>query len=1547
MSCRHEYLAQVSFELRALWAGLSPTDTDIITSQLLASIPERALADRQPSEMAQALASLLDLLYEREPGHSKVHVHSPLSTADGAWTVVEVVNDDMPFLVDSIVAELTAYGLSIRCFAHPVIHVRRLAGKLVGLFQDAQSGHGARESVMYIEVEGSLDGQACREVTARLQLTLADVRHAATDWPQMSANARELALRMCATGGTAPDREEGGSLLAWLAEGNFSFLGFCSFKANEGGGWMVDPVVSAGICRETGVDRISRSDILIGSNGKECASVFKVRLADDEERPLLLDAVTVRHRNASREVIAIDVFLGLFTSAGLSFPPTAVPVLRKKVAEIVRQSGFRPDSHNLRTLHRVLDTYPREELFRQSVNEVTEVAMRIVAVQKTPSVVTFAGLANNDRLASVVAYVPRDRCDATFRQAARKVLEDSFGGRIGWQSIHLSDFPLARLHFIVNGRRLAGPEQDELERILKALSQTWEERLVEALRDRPRLAMRYGYAFPAAYRQVQDIATAMGDIDCIEAQKGPERFTLVVSSANPLHITLRAYARGTPILLSRILSILNGFGLDVVVNMPYQLAHRANEPEVWIDVLTARVACPTSHEGFDFRNLERAIEKVWAGEAENDQLNRLVISTGLTWREVSLLRAYGRYLRQTSSIGPQSFERVLASHAGPTRALVHLFHGLLDPAVASDEAASSARQEFLRRLELEVPGAEEDRIFRCLEYLVMATLRTNFYQFDIAGERKDRIALKLDCQAIDWLAQPRPWVEVFIYSPRVEAVHLRGGAVARGGIRWSDRHDDFRTEILGLLKAQMVKNAVIVPDGAKGGFIVKDRKAGVPLQEQAVECYQTMIRGLLDITDNLVEGVCTHPAEVVCRDGEDPYLVVAADKGTATFSDIANNIARTEYRFWLDDAFASGGSCGYDHKKMGITARGAWESVRHHFSELGRDADQEQLTVVGVGDMSGDVFGNGMLLSPHLRLVAAFDHRHIFLDPNPDPQGSFEERRRIFALARSSWDDYRSGVLSPGGAIVPRDAKSIEVSSQVASRLGLTSRQTTPNALIQAILRADVDLLWFGGIGTYVKASKQGHVDANDRVNDPIRIDANTLRAKVVAEGANLAITQAARVEYALGGGRINTDAIDNSAGVDTSDHEVNIKILLSGQSEEELGPTERARMLSEMTEEVAQLVLRNNRLQNIALAMDKMRSEKDIAPFIRTIALLERAGGLNRELEGLPTDQELHQRAERGGGLTRPELAVVMAYSKNWVARTILANGHIHSSTGARYVADYFPPRLGNPDMASRHRLSREIDATLLANCVINHAGMTFLSDVIDQTSATVEDALATYMSVREIFGFSPLWNRVEDPQGRMPASDHTAATRIQAVLQRLCVDLLATPFPSGDVAPLTEAAAYVGSVSAFDHIGRLEAMWIVPDMARLQVETRCDPQASFQILAAVDGALNLRDFRHTMSAGAVTGDPNYRQACAMQWERLEFARRRIAATLLAHRPTACETAIREMIPFGLDDIIRLDAVLSLAAAGKAGKLETLVVAAGLVGAVADAITPSSLKAA
>jgi glutamate dehydrogenase len=1278
----------------------------------------------------------------------------------------------MPFLVDSIGIVFSQMNIGVHLIVHPLLGVRRDArGGLRGVGTDPR---GARlESWQMLEIDRPRDEAEARALLRRLHVALDDVRKAVADFPRMLERVRTVANELDRARLPVPQSHasEARALLTWMHDGHFVFLGYRYYRLKRGrarDALVRDTDSGLGILRAGRSRKPAAPIVLTGPLRRqarlpELLVLTKANAASTVHRSSYLDYVGVKTFDNAGQVTGEHRFLGLWTSSAYHKPPSEIPLLRRKLEAIIQHFGLPAQSHDAKSVVNVVETFPRDELFQTPVNELIPSVRGIVNLYERRRVRLFARRDSYERFYSCLVFVPRDRYNTEVRERIERIVRERFGGTHVETQVQISDSTLARLHVLVRTPQGAPPVEhiDRIEAEIAAAAMTWEDRLQQALisrgveREAIDLAARYAKSFPPAYRADVEPAQALEDIADLEAlAANPSLLQLNLrartnDSRGRLH--LRILQVGDPISISDILPMLENFGLRVVAEHPYSIA--AGERGVWIQDFELETR---DLKRADIATLEplfkEAFLAAWRGEIENDGFNRLLLAAGLSAREIVVLRAYCRYLLQTGIPFSQLYmERVLVAQAPIARSLVKLFQTQFALHVSAREAAAERTAKGILGALDRVASLDEDRILRAYLSVIRATLRTNYYQTtEPGGGAKSWVSFKLDPHSIPELPLPRPKFEIFVYSPRVEGVHLRMAYVARGGLRWSDRREDFRTEVLGLMKAQNVKNTVIVPAGAKGGFYPKRLPAGgsrEEIQKEGIASYQTFIRGLLDVTDNIVDGKTVAAKDVVRRDGDDPYLVVAADKGTATFSDIANAIS-IEYGHWLGDAFASGGSAGYDHKGMGITARGAWECVKRHFREIGVDIQTQDFTCAGVGDMSGDVFGNGMLLSKHTRLVAAFDHRHIFIDPNPDAAASYRERMRMFGLPRSSWDDYSRKLISRGGGVWSRSLKSIPLSVEARKLLALDVEMAPPVEIMRAILRMRVDLLWNGGIGTYVKAHDESHGEVRDRANDAIRADGRELRAKVIGEGGNLGCTQRGRVEYAQAGGRINTDFIDNSAGVNTSDVEVNIKILLADVARRgRLTRAARNKLLASMTNEVGEIVLHNNYLQSQALSVLEQRAPERLTEYQSLIRALERGGHLNRAIEFLPGDDEFLERRKQRLGLTRPELAVVLAYSKIWLSNHLLDSDLPDDPYFASEVQRYFPGpmRKRYAREIPHHRLRREIVTTQTTNSLVNRMGPVFVTRAQEETEAAPAAIARAYSIAREIYAMRALWFEIE----------------------------------------------------------------------------------------------------------------------------------------------------------------------------------------------------------
>jgi glutamate dehydrogenase len=1367
-------------------------------------VPVEDMEGRPPDIMAQAAISHLDFGAVRKKGQPLLRVFNPTEKKNGydsIFTIVEMINDDMPFLVDSVSAAITRHGLAIHVTVHPVLSVRRDSkGRMQEIVRKPNGGHN--ESFIRFNIDKETDRQVLNVLEHEIYRVLGDVRTAVADWPKMRGRMYE-AITALQNGPSQADielKDETEALLKWLVDDHFTFLGYREYKLHTRKDKIyLRPVDGSGLGILRSDDRGIRAVELTKemrryTRSKEGLVITKANSRSTIHRHSYLDYIGIKIYDVDGNAVGEKRFLGLFTSVAYSESPRNIPFLRLKIQRVIERSKIDPSGHRGKSLMHILDSFPRDELFQSSIQDLVRTTTGILNLQDRQRVRFFLRRDTFRRFYSCIVYIPREKYSTAIRRRVELILMEAFSGTSVDSSVQIGDSPLARVHLIVRTAPGDRPRISirEIEQVIADTAVSWRDKLRMELTDKfdqdvgLALFRKYGESFPVAYEE--DIPP---DIACLDVKRidrmieeDESRLFLLYHPAESRHKHLRfkTFQRDHTLYLSTALPILEDMGTDVHSERPYCMSVKG-VGDFWIQDFSLHF------EGVaDLDIAEAAVRfqdcfrNVLAGNAENDGFNRLVLMAGLDWRQTALIRCYAKYLTQLGIPFSQNYmEDVLAAHPDLARNLVAQFEIQFDPSIKSrkrKQDLSGLRKTITRG----VAGArnlDEDRILSAFSGAVSATLRTNYYQTSESGDHKPCISIKLDSRSLPEVPLPRPKFEIFVFSPKVEGVHLRGGDIARGGIRWSDRREDFRTEILGLMKAQVVKNTVIVPTGAKGGFVPKHLPEGdrETVMAEVISCYKTFICGLLDITDNIVEGKIVPPERVVRRDSDDPYLVVAADKGTATFSDIANGLS-ADYKFWLDDAFASGGSAGYDHKKMGITARGAWEAVRRHFREQGVNVQTDSITVVGIGDMSGDVFGNGMLLSKKIKLVAAFNHESIFIDPQPDTAGSFRERKRLFKLPRSRWSDYDEKMISKGGGIYSRQAKNIKLSSEVRKLLDTDETSVRPLELIRLILKMDVGLLWNGGIGTYVKASSESHADVGDKSNDNVRVNANELRCKVVGEGGNLGLTQLARIEFSLNGGRVNTDFIDNSAGVDISDREVNIKILLSAAARsKKLTRTKRNALLAEMTDEVAKLVLRNNYLQTQAISMMEATATERLDETARLITNLERTGLLDRDIEFLPDEAEIDERRQKNLGFTRPEFSVVLSYAK-----IDLYNGLIESAEGLEdfLTTDpqrYFPAVLRRryADLIASHRLSPQILATLIANNIVNRMGPAFVKRVQQDTSVRSVTIARAYVVAREICQAGDILQTIESLDNEIPATvQETMMFEVSRILRHACYWLI-----------------------------------------------------------------------------------------------------------------------------------------------------------------------------
>ena len=1355
------------------------------------------LAEGSVENLYGAALSLWKFAESRDLNAPKARVINPRVDEQGwksSHTVIEIVNDDMPFLVDSITTNLNRKGFTVHLVIHPIVRVRRDAkGRLleiVGAKSQAKANNVVSESHMHVEISAQSSPQVLDEIQATIETVLVDVQFAVEDWRAMLAKVDEaiVELQDNPPPASAEETEETVSFLKWLADNHFTFLGYREYAhkstakrathkavADSGLGVLRNPDFHVLADTKGGLTELS-AEVQYFLGLAEPIIVTKANIRSTVHRAVHMDYIGIKTFDSKGRVKGERRFVGLFTSVAYNQTPEQIPFLRRKVRRTIELSGLGAASHDGKALANILDSFPRDELFQIPEQQLHDTAIGILEVHERPRISVFYRRDPFNRYVSCLVYVPTYRHSTELTELIGKAIAQAFNGYVSVSFIHVGDSPLARIQYIVATKEEEKPEppRGELEELLHVVARTWSEDLHDELVEQfgeergNQLWHRYGNAFPAGYSEAFSAQEAVLDVEKMEEVLTSERvgmnlYRAIEAPDNALQFKL--FHHGEPLPLSDTLPMLENMGFRVIDEHPFDIRPDGDDSVIWIHDYGLEVSADVKFALHDVKEkFQEAFVRVWYGELENDGFNRLVMQAGLEWRQIVILRAFCKYLRQTGITFSQAYmENTLAANIGITRDLVSLFMARFN--IKDRKRAARDQVTLVQKIETEldaVANLDEDRILRRFLNLVRSILRSNYFQRAEDGGPKPYVSFKIDSQNIAELPLPRPFVETFVYSPRAEAIHLRGGKVARGGLRWSDRPEDFRTEVLGLMKAQMVKNAVIVPVGAKGGFVAKrlptegGREA---VQAEVIECYKTLIRGLLDLVDNIADGKVVPPKDVIRYDDDDPYLVVAADKGTATFSDIANGVA-IDYGFWLGDAFASGGSEGYDHKGMGITARGAWESVKRHFRELGHDTQTEDFTVVGVGDMSGDVFGNGMLLSQHIKLIGAFNHLHIFVDPDPDPATTWAERKRMFEMPRSAWTDFDAKLISKGGGIFDRSAKSIKLTPEIKQTFNIKADSVTPNELIRTMLKSEFDLLWFGGIGTYVKSEAESNLEVGDRANDALRVNGKELRARVVGEGANLGVTQRARVEYAFAGGRANSDAIDNSAGVDCSDHEVNIKVLVdSVVSVGDMTEKQRNKLLVDMTDEVAELVLRDNYLQTQAITSVQDRGPAHLEPQVRFMRALERAGKLDRDVEFLPDDELLAERDAKGLAFTRPEIAVLLAYSKMTLYEDLLETDLPEDPYFATDLVSYFPSALRKKFVQSieKHSLRREIVATQIANSVVNRAGLTFVNDVVEDTEISAADIARAYVAARDAFDLRVLWADISGLDNKIAANLQT----------------------------------------------------------------------------------------------------------------------------------------------------------------------------------------------
>ncbi|MBN7769567.1 NAD-glutamate dehydrogenase [Marinobacter daepoensis] len=1350
--------------------------------QHYAHIPLEELVSRRFSDTYGAILAAWQFLQKRSADETPVSVFNPDLESDG-WqsthSVIFILHPNIPFLIDSLRMAINQREIGTHSIQHSILRVDRdSAGKLKKLHTTKKSAAASYEAFIVLEIDRHSDPEDLRDLEQTLQQVLHEVRIAVGDFPVVKDKVSEIAKELDATtaGISEEGKEEARAFLSWLVEDHFTFLGYDEYDfVKDKQGMAVRRVENSelGILRVNNErpDRVRINELPQRTRNEMTRSddifIFaKSAQRSRVHRPAYPDYIAVKKFNSKGEVVGERRFLGLYTARVYNERPDEIPLLRRKFQAVMKRSGFLTDDYAGKELEQILTLYPRDELFQIETDELLRVVKSILYIQERRRIELFMREDVYGQFVTCLAFFPRDIYNTELRLKVEQVLLDRLDAEDIEFVTHFSESVLARVQFTirvpqVENRQL--PLAEIRDKVIE-LAQSWRDGLYDALSEAygeeqgNEFYRVWAGGFPASYTDMFSPRRAAIDLEHITASARNDDLAMSFYRAleeeeSVLHFKL--FYPDEPLPLSDVMPIFDNLGFRVIGEHPFEVIDRTGKT-VWIHDFTLQ-----SHSGnvVDIHRIrpifEELFRRVWHGEAENDAFNRLLLSSYMSWREIALLRTFARYMRQIRFSNSQTFiSNTLVNHVNLTRILLEYFEARFNPERSKSRGKSEAAQqkleiEFNSGLD-EVENLSEDRVLRLYLELMQATLRTNYYQPDGDGQPKPYISVKFDPSRIPDMPLPLPMFEIFVYSPRVEGVHLRGGKVARGGLRWSDRFEDYRTEILGLVKAQQVKNAVIVPVGAKGGFVAKrlpdpsDREA---FQAEGVAAYKTFIRGLLDITDNLVDAGIQPPERVVRHDEDDHYLVVAADKGTATFSDIANGLA-AEYGFWMGDAFASGGSNGYDHKKMGITARGAWVSVERHFREMGINPAVDEFTAIGIGDMGGDVFGNGLLCSEKTRLVAAFNHIHIFIDPNPDSERSYKERKRLFELPRSAWTDYDTKLISKGGGVFSRNAKSIPVSPEMKKLLGVKADRVPPNMLISHILKAKVDLLWVGGIGTYVKGSDESHSDVGDKANDGLRINGGELGCRVVGEGGNLGFTQMGRIEYALGGGRLNTDFIDNSGGVDCSDHEVNMKILLNrAVAMGDLTGKQRNVMLEEMTDDVASLVLKNNYRQTQAISIASEDAATRLEEYRRLMNTFESEGKLNRALEFLPDDETLSERKLDKKGLTRPELSVLISYVKGDLKQVLIDSNLPDNPLLAGEMYKVFPRELTKhfSKELGEHQLRREIIATQIANDMVNHMGITFVERLNQSTGADPASIALAWIIARDVFRIDSWWDKIE----------------------------------------------------------------------------------------------------------------------------------------------------------------------------------------------------------
>ncbi|AWL11897.1 Glutamate dehydrogenase [Saliniradius amylolyticus] len=1351
---------------------------------LFRNISADDLESRVDSDLYGATLSLWNEFIQFNESTPYINVFNP-EVAKHGWqsghSIIEIIVDDMPFLVDSVRMAINRLSITAHLLLHTPINVKRdKQHRLQGILERDEKG--LKQTVFLIEIDRQTSKKALDTITKELKSVLEEVSLAVSDWSGMMDRLDEIIAGYGKAPCPAGDEAQQQSLafLKWIRDHNFTLMGYRHYnaKAIEGDHrWISDDDSSLGLMKNSISNRERLLSNLPLSARQETLSnnpliLTKTNSKSRVHRPAYMDYIGIKEFDKSGNVVGEHRFIGLFSSTFYNASANEVPVLKNKIERICNDSGFEKGSHAYKAFLNILETYPRDELLQAKEKELGQIILGILQMQERGISRLFVRKDVFGRFYSCMVFVPREQYNTQLRKETQQLLKNYLNSDEEVEfTTYFSESVYARTHYIVRVKNNnVEINVKEIEKNIIELTKSWNDKLSAALRSGygeakgKKLDEYYNQAFTRSYKEHNLPTTAVVDIEKLEALDDNHTLDMLFyrpqeESSDSKVVKLKLFHRKEPIHLSAVLPMLEHFGLRVIDESPFEVKS-ADGRVNWImdfSMLHSNSHKMSLEQAQDL--FQDAFSKVWYNHLEDDSFNRLVLGAGLSGRKVTILRAYAKYMRQTgSSFSKNYIARTLDNYPDIARLIVNLFEQRFDPQAKRTEKKVEKLQNDIKEKLDSVSNLDDDRIIRRYVDMVMATLRTNFYQANEAGEDKAYVSFKVLPELIPEMPLPLPKYEIFVYSPRVEGVHLRGGRVARGGLRWSDRQEDFRTEVLGLVKAQQVKNTVIVPVGAKGGFVCKalPKKGGRDaFFKEGQACYKTFIRGLLDVTDNIVQGEVVPPKDVVRHDDDDTYLVVAADKGTATFSDIANGIAQ-EYNFWLGDAFASGGSVGYDHKGMGITARGAWESVKRHFREMGIDCQTQDFTCIAVGDMAGDVFGNGMLLSEHTRLVAAFNHMHIFFDPSPDAATSYKERQRLFEDPSLNWADYDTKLISKGGGVFSRASKSINLTPEMKKWLGTKKQAMTPNELIHNILQMEVDLFWNGGIGTYVKSSKESHADVGDRANDDLRVNGKQLNAKIVGEGGNLGLTQLGRIEFAAKGGRVNTDFVDNVGGVDCSDNEVNIKILLNALVQNgDLTLKQRNQLLYDMTDDVADIVLQDCYRQTQSLSISELGSAARLKEQMRFIHGLEKEGKLNRELEFIPSDDELSERQAANRGLTRPELSVLLAYGKMVMKERLNIPEITDNPYHANLVVNAFPQKVQErfEEQIYEHPLKAEIVATKLTNNMLNDMGLNFAFRIQEETGATIQEVVNAYAVVKEVFRFHELWEKIETLDNKIDA--------------------------------------------------------------------------------------------------------------------------------------------------------------------------------------------------